>query len=123
MFKERKSLEYTLEILRLINGKKDLDSKSIHQLLQEKSDLTPSLSYLQKLLQRLARDTTLINSSKDGYRLAKPLDDIMVNEIFAICDVPPEGDPLHEFCKQVLSALSLTSIDEFYDFGQISDTH
>ncbi len=117
MFKEMRALEYTLEILRAFNNHPgNHDSKSIYEFVQNGGRITASLTYIQKILPRMVKMNILISSEK-GYSQARPLDEITVSNVLDMCDMPGEETLLYNFCDQLKKAVSLTSIDEFYNFN------
>lgn len=115
MFKEMRGIEYTLEIIRACsNNPGTHDSKAIFELVVKRWP-EASLTYLQKILPRMAK-IGILGSSESGYVLLKPIDDIMVAEVLDLCDMPDEASPLYRLCSELKKAVSLTSINEFYDF-------
>lgn len=117
MLRETRGLEYTLEILRALHLNQGRhDSKVVHELIVKGKRVDASLSYVQKILPRLAK-LNIINSSESGYELQRSVDEITINEILNICDMPEESSPLYKLCDQIKKAVYLTSIDEFYDFS------
>lgn len=111
-----RGLEYALEIIRAFHknpGKHD--SKQIYELVMAGKRMDASLTYIQKILPRLSK-AGLILSSDHGYELLRGIDEIMVNEILNMCDMPEKQSPLYKLCEQMKIAVSLTAIDEFYDF-------
>lgn len=116
MLKEIKSVEYALEIFRVLHWHPtSQDSKKIFALVEKSGKIDSSLSYIQKILSRLAR-VGLLTSSEDGYQLAHPIDEITVDMVLSICPMPEESSPVFLLCKQLKDAVSLSAIDEFYDF-------
>lgn len=116
MFKETRGLEYTLEILRAFHktpGKHD--SKTIYELVMKGGRVDASLTYVQKILPRLAKAGLLL-SSESGYELPRGIDEIMVSQVLDVCDMPEPTSPLYKLCDQLKAAVSLTAINEFYDF-------
>ncbi len=117
MLKETRGLEYTLEILKAYyynNGK--YDSKELYEfIVQGKRINDASLTYVQKILPRMSKIGLLL-SSASGYSLMKPIDEITVNQVLDMCDMPETTSPLYKLCDQLKKAVSLTTIDEFYDF-------
>lgn len=111
-----RGLEYTLEVLRAFHkhpGKHD--SKEIYELILRGARVNASLTYVQKILPRLAKAGLLL-SSESGYELARGIDDVMVSRVLDICDMPEPTSPLYRLCDQLKAAVSLTAINEFYDF-------
>lgn len=116
MFKETRGLEYTLEILRAFHKNPDKhDSKKVYDLIVQGGRVEASLSYVQKILPRLAK-SGLLMSSESGYILSRGIDEIMVSEVLDICDMPEPISPLYKLCQELKTAVSLTAINEFYDF-------
>jgi DNA-binding IscR family transcriptional regulator len=116
MFKEPRGLEYTLEILRAFHKNPDKhDSKAIYELIVVGGRVEASLTYVQKILPRLTK-AGLLTSSETGYALARNVDEITVNQILDLIDMPEPTSPIYKMCDQLKKAVSLTTIDEFYDF-------
>ena len=116
MLAEWRGLEYAFEILRVLNNQDSLlDSKQINSLIKTDARIESTLSYVQKILPRMVK-IGLLQSSAAGYRLAKPINQIMVDNVLEICTMPDEISPLNKVCDQIKAALSLTSVDEFYNF-------
>jgi DNA-binding IscR family transcriptional regulator len=116
MLAEWKGLEYVLEILRVLHrnpGK--ADSGTITNFLQADGRMPATQSYVQKILPRMVKCNLLISSS-DGYVLARPIDDIMVSDVLDFCAIPDIDCPLQKLCLELKKAVSLSSINEFYDF-------
>lgn len=112
-----RGLEYTLEIIRVFHknpGKHD--SKTIYDLMVRAGRVDASLSYLQKILPRMCKGNLLL-SSESGYHLPRGVDDLKVSDVLDICDMPEPGNLLYKLCEQLKAAVSLTTIDEFYDFN------
>lgn len=117
MLKELKGMEYTLEVLRIFHlHPGQHDTKKIAQLINQGGRINPSTSYLAKILPRM-RKADLLTSSEVGYRLEQSIDEITVDMVLSICPMPEEDSPLYRLCLELKQAVSLTSIDEFYDFG------
>lgn len=118
MLAEWRGLEYVFEILRMFHcnpGRND--TKEIIEFIQSENRISATLSYMQKILPRMVKAGLLLHSSGGGYRLHRPINEIMVNEVLEICTMPETNSPLHKVCNQLKSAVSLSSIDEFYDFS------
>lgn len=116
MFKEPRGLEYALEILRALNNNPGVhDSKSIYELVVNGGRVTASLSYVQKILPRMAKIGLLV-SSELGYTKPRPLDEITISEVLGICDMPDRDSALFILCEKLKAALSISSINEFYEF-------
>lgn len=116
MFKEMKGLEYTLEILRALHlNPGQHDSRTIHEFIERGGRVQISLSYVQKILPRLAK-SGLLTSAEGGYNLSRPVDEIPVSDVLGICEMPDQSSPLYSLCRQLKEAVSLSTIDEFYDF-------
>jgi DNA-binding IscR family transcriptional regulator len=117
MLKELKGMEYTLEVLRAFhNNPGQHDSRRIAELIDSGGRMKASPSYVAKILPRM-RKANLLTSSELGYQLAKPIDEIMVDSVLDICPMPEEGSPLYKLCLELKRAVSLSTIDEFYNFG------
>ena len=116
MFAEWRGLEYVFEILRIFHHNNSImDSKQISEYIKQYNRVPSTLSYIQKILPRMVK-SGLLSSSGGGYKINKPINEIMVNEVLNFCTTPGNGSPLHKFCGELMSAVSLSSIDEFYDF-------
>lgn len=118
MFKEAKTLEYTLEILRILHmNPGPHDSRTIHDYLVAANKMSGiSMSYIQKVLPRMTR-ASLIISGESGYVLTRPLSEITVDMVLDICDMPSEHDLIYNLCVNLKRAVSVTNIAEFYDFS------
>jgi DNA-binding IscR family transcriptional regulator len=118
MLAEWRGLEYVLEILKVLhkaNGAR-YDSKKIAELVKQNNKIEVNVSYLQKVLQRMSK-SKLVTCNVDGYTNHQPINEIMVNQVLEFCTMPEPDSPLHAFCDQLKAAVSLSSIDEFYDFS------
>jgi DNA-binding IscR family transcriptional regulator len=118
MLKEMKGLEYTLEILRALEKYPgEHDSSEVYSLVSRGGRLnTVSKSYIQKILPRMVKANLLLSSS-DGYRMARSLDQVTVDTVLNICDLPDENSPIYKLCVELKEGVSLSGIKEFYDFG------
>lgn len=118
MLKEVKALEYALEILRVLseNGGEH-DSKVVHGFIESDGRIKASLSYVQKVLPRMAR-ASLLNSSGLGYTLNRPVEEITIDMVLDLCDMPREDEPISELCKRLKGSVSMTSVSEVYNFGK-----
>jgi len=113
MFRELKALEYTVEILKVLRDQtENVDARTINDILVSSHKIEPAYTYLQKVLQKMSK-VGLVKAQNDGYKLIKPLDEIMVSDILDICDMPEETSPIFTLCKQLKEAVSLTPIEEF----------
>lgn len=120
MIKEIKGMEYTLEILRAFaNNPGEHDARFIAELVQTGGRVESSPSYIAKILPRMRKSGLLI-SSDNGYQLSKPIDEITVENVLDICPMPEENSPLFKLCTEIKKAVSLTPIEEFYDFNKSS---
>lgn len=118
MIKELKGMEYALEVLRaLANHPGEHDSKYIAELVKNGGRIDVSPSYLAKILPRM-RKSGLLLSSDCGYQLSKPIDEITVDNVLDICPMPEHDSPLFKLCDELKRAVSLTTIEEFYDFSR-----
>lgn len=116
MIAEWKGLEYTCEILRVMHRNEGKhDSKKIAEMIVTEARIPAQLSYVQKILPRMVK-AGLLKSTGEGYCLSRPIDDIMVSDVLEICSMPEPVGPLHKLCNEIKSAVSMTSIDEFYEF-------
>lgn len=117
MFKESKGLEYTLEVLRVLSRQSEVvDSEIVFNLVADGGRLIPSRSYLAKILPRMAK-LGLVRSSDRGYKLARPLDEISVDMVLALCDTPAVNSPISSFCAKLREVTSTLQIVNFYDFS------
>jgi len=117
MLAEWRGLEYVFEILRVLHRNPGrYDSKEIANLIQADNRIQATVSYVQKILPRMVK-VCLLQSSGGGYRLNRQANEIMVSEVLEICTMPTPDSPLHKVCQQLKAAVSLTSVDEFYDFN------
>lgn len=116
MLAEWRGLEYVMEVLRVLHKNPGIhDSRSIQAFIAADNRIQSTLSYLQKILPRMAK-IGLVQSSGDGYTLFKPIDEIMVDHVLEFGVVTEPDSPLNYLCQQIKAAVSLSSIDEFYDF-------
>lgn len=119
MLKEIKGLEYTLEILRVMNNNPgEQDSKEIHRLIKNDNRIEASQSYVQKILPRMSR-IGLINSSTSGYSLNRSIDEITIDMLLDMCDMPLQNEPLYELCRKLKGSVSLSGINEIYSFDNL----
>jgi DNA-binding IscR family transcriptional regulator len=119
MLKEMRCIEYTLEILRTLHHNPGRhDSVAIFTKVESGGRLQAvSKSYVQKVLPRLVR-IGLLGSNETGYTMVKPLDEVTVDMVLNIVDMPTKDDPLYSLCDGMKQGVSLTTIDEFYDFSR-----
>lgn len=116
MLKELKGMEYALEILRAFHlNPGQHDSKRVSELIEQGGRIKPSPTYVAKILPRM-RKAGLLQSSELGYVLASSVDEITVDSVLDICPMPETTSPLYQLCLELKRAVSLTTIDEFYDF-------
>lgn len=116
MLKEVKGLEYALEVLRVLtNNPGEHDSKEIHNLIKDGERIEASQSYVQKVLPRMAR-ASLVNSSSSGYTLNRPVEEITIDMLLDLCDMPRHNEPIFELCRKLKGAVSLNSVKEIYEF-------
>jgi len=120
MIKELKGTEYALEILRAFSDNPgEHDAKYVAELVQRGGRVDSSPSYIAKILPRMRKIGLLISSDR-GYQLAKPIDEITVENVLDLCPMPDKGSPLYKLCDEIEKAVSLTPIEEFYEFGNTS---
>jgi DNA-binding IscR family transcriptional regulator len=118
MLKEMRGMEYTLEVLRALHHNPgEHDSKAIAEMMERGGRVKISVSYVQKILPRMVR-VDLLQSSDHGYQLVDPVDEITVDRVLDICDMPEEDSPLYSLCCELKKGVSLSTIDEFYDFSE-----
>lgn len=116
MLAEWRGLEYVFEVLRVLHKHPDIrDSKSIYSKITEDKNIEANLSYVQKILPRMVK-ANLLASSEVGYNLARPINEIMVSDVLKICTMPDDDSPLKGVCEKISEALTMTSVDEFYQF-------
>lgn len=119
MLKEMRGMEYTLEVLRALHHNPGRhDSVAIYNLVQNGNRVgEASKSYVQKILPRMVK-VGLLESNETGYGLTQPVDEITVDRVLDICDMPDTESPLYSLCDGMKQGVSLTTIDEFYDFSR-----
>lgn len=116
MFKELKGIEYALEVLRAFHiHPGQHDSKAIAELINKGGRITPSETYVAKILPRMRKAGLLISDSY-GYQLNKAICDITVDNVLNICQMPDKNDTLYQFCLETNNAVSSIPITKFYDF-------
>jgi DNA-binding IscR family transcriptional regulator len=119
MLKEIKGLEYALEVIKAFHTNPgEHDSKTLAQLVGDNGAITPSTSYLAKILPRMKKAGILV-SSEHGYQLTKPVDQISIENVLKICQMPDENSPLYQFCEFILTSMEDQSIIKIYDFDPI----
>lgn len=119
MLNEIRGLEYTLEILRVLHlNPGEHGSKRVHELVASEGRITASLSYIQKVLQRMVK-ANLLKSSEHGYQLSRSLDDLTIDMALDICDLPNKTSPTYALCVHMKQAMAQCSISKFYDFNAI----
>lgn len=112
MFRELKLLEYAVEITRAMSSAQGVQgSKEIYRLVDERKNITASLSYVQKLLPKMVK-AGILTSCDAGYELVTPLDEVTVASILDMCDMPPKNSIIFPLCEQIKQAFSLTTVDE-----------
>lgn len=117
MFRELKSLEYAIEIVKVMSPMQGvLGSKDIHQLMVDSGMKDASLSYVQKLLSKMAKVGILVSGDM-GYELAAPMDETPVSSILDICDMPRKDSIIYPLCTQIKQAFTLTTIDELLEIS------
>lgn len=116
MLKELKGMEYALEVLRAFHLHPGThDTRSVANFIAEEGHIDPSPTYLAKILPRMKR-AGIMRSSGVGYELTRPIDEITVDMVLDICPMPEQDSPLYTLCSELKKAVSLTGINEFYDF-------
>jgi DNA-binding IscR family transcriptional regulator len=117
MLREAKAMEYALEVLRALHKNSgDHDSSAISSLVNNAGRISNvSKSYIQKVLPRMVK-AGLLQSSKDGYTLITSIDNITVDKVLDICDMPGKDSPIYQLCVEMKDGVSLSGISEFYDF-------
>ncbi|MDB4490022.1 hypothetical protein N9045_00755 [bacterium] len=119
MLKEIKGLEYSLEVVKAFHTNPgEHDSKTLAQLVGDSGAITPSASYLAKILPRMKKAGILV-SSEHGYQLSKPVDQISIKNVLEICQMPDESSPLCQLCEFILTSMEGQSIMKIYDFGPV----
>jgi len=113
-----RGMEYALEVLRALHhNNSEHDSKQIAEIMDKAGRVRISVSYVQKILPRMVK-VGLLTSSDHGYCLVKPIDEITVDKVLDICEMPTKDSPLYSLCCELKSGVSLSTIDEFYDFSR-----
>lgn len=116
MLNECRGLEYVLEIVKVLNNTDVmLDAASICSLMSESSKIDVNPSYVRKILTRMTK-IDILRSGITGYQLSRPINEIMVSNVLDILNMPEETSPIYKICEQIKAAVSLSSIDEFYEF-------
>ncbi len=116
MLKEMKCLEYTLEVLRVLTDNPgEHDSRKISDLIKAGGRIDASQSYLQKVLPRMSR-ANLVRSSVAGYIINRPVEEVTMDMLLDMCEMPQQTDPLFELCHKLKTAVSMTSVTEIYQF-------
>ena len=117
MFRELRGMEYVLEIIRVLTHHDGyFDSKTIHSFIVAESRIEASLTYIQKVLQRMVKLDLLV-SSEAGYILAKPLHEITIDNVLLINDMPLPESRVYSMCRNLLELVKTHSVTEFYDFS------
>jgi DNA-binding IscR family transcriptional regulator len=93
------------------------DSVAVYNFIQAGGRVDASKSYVQKILPRMVK-VGLLDSNETGYTLSRPVDEITVDVVLDICDMPEQSSPLFSLCDGLKQGVSLTTIDEFYDFSR-----
>ena len=114
MFKEPKLLEYAIEISRIFENGGRYGAREVFDKLQTSSVSAPSLSYVQKVLSRMVKANILI-AYIDGYEITRPVDEITMDMVLNMCDMPQEDTNLNVLCKVLKDAVSLTPVVEFFN--------
>lgn len=118
MLAEWRGLEYVFEIIKALHGSSSrLDSKSIYNKIVVNNKIETNLSYMQKILPRMVK-IGILTSSDSGYALARSINEIMISDVLEFCLMPDVDSPLKDVCFKIKEALTLTSVDEFYDFNK-----
>lgn len=116
MFRELRGMEYILEIIRVLSKNTGyFDSKSIYGFIVSDNRTDVSLSYIQKVLQRMVK-LNLLTSSETGYTLIKPLEEITIDNVLQINDMPPPKSRVFTLCETLLKIVKEYPITQFYDF-------
>jgi len=111
MFKEPKLLEYAIEVIRIFENSGRYEAREIFEKIKNIS--APSLSYVQKILPRMVK-TGILEAYTNGYEITKPIDEITMDMIFNMCDMPQEGTSLNVLCGVIKDAVSLTPVTDFF---------
>lgn len=124
MLNEIRGLEYTLEILRVLHlHPGENGSKRVYELVAGDARIAASLSYIQKVLQRMVK-ANLLKSSEHGYQLSRPLNELTMDMVLDICDLPNKTSPTYALCMQIKRSVAQCNISQFYDFDKppVADT-
>jgi DNA-binding IscR family transcriptional regulator len=117
MFKEPKSLEYAIEIIRVLSKTQGIQgSKEIYRLVAEHGRIECSLTYIQKLLPKLVKAGILV-SSDTGYILGIPAEEVTISAVLSVCDMPSKSSMIYPLCEHLIEAFTLTTVNELFDLS------
>jgi DNA-binding IscR family transcriptional regulator len=108
MFKDDKTLEYAIEIIRVLAKKPGrYDSNTIFQMC----DSSGSLSYMKKVLYKMSK-IGIVNSDNDGYQLAKNPESMPIAMLFDLLPQSRQGHikVLEDLLKKQTSSLNVGQI-------------
>lgn len=117
MFKESKGIEYALEVLRVMHTPGDpIDARALAIQINNSGRMMTSQSYLAKVLPRMVK-MGLLKSSDKGYQALQSLDNITVNTILDLCEMPETTNKLYNFCIELKKHLSNVKVKDVYPFA------
>lgn len=106
MYKDHKSLQYALEIIRILDQNGDMGSRDVCRTMEDEEIIDVSATYLSKVFPKMVR-AEIITSCGNVYHLNKPASEISIADILKVSDVV-EGTPaFNNFCDKILNKLSL----------------
>lgn len=115
MFKETRAIEYSLEIIRILQNDV-LDCKQItNKMIEDNRVVDISNSYIPKIIVKLAR-ANLVKSTDKGYVLLKELNNMSMADILDILDMPLSFEPLYEICQKIKSQCANIPLVDIYEF-------
>lgn len=99
MLKEIRGVDYAITIIRIAQKHGELDSKNIHKIMNDGGFIIDaSLSYLQKILQRMVK-YGILSSSGAGYTLNE--ENATLDKVLNLCDMPDNRSPSFDYCCQL----------------------
>lgn len=112
MLKDHRRIEYAFEILKMYHKNPgEYESKEIYKIVVADNP-SLSMSYISKVLQMMTR-AGILQSSNAGYCLTQPVEEITMDRILDICDMPDEFSPIYGLCKKIKDSVSLVTVTEF----------
>ena len=110
MIKESKGIDYVLLIVEILDKYGKCDSKKIYEHAKAVQDDT-SLTYIQKILQRMVQAQLISSSTSTGYELLEPACQLTADKILNICEMPREAR-VNKLCQMIKRLASTISINE-----------